>query len=94
MGFILYQLSLKAEAEAEKESRNWILDWNKQWEVARRSDVPGFEQDQRADVVSLLAKHIDEIASETERVLAGEAKLIKSIHPSWRLRKQVVFLHF
>lgn len=94
MGFILYQLSLKAEAEAEKESRNWILDWNKQWEVAKRSDVPSFEQDQRADVVSLLAKHLDEIASETDRVLAGEAKLIKSIHPSWRLRKQVVFLHF
>ncbi|MFA9459131.1 hypothetical protein ACERJO_20610 [Halalkalibacter sp. AB-rgal2] len=94
MGFVLYQLSLKVQAEAEEESRNWLLDWNKQWEVARSSDVPGFEQDQRADVVALLASQLDEFTSETDSVLAGETKLIERMHPSWRLKKQVLYLHF
>ncbi|CQR47181.1 hypothetical protein BN1058_01472 [Paraliobacillus sp. PM-2] len=94
MGFVLYQLSLKIQAEAAKETRNWILDWKKCWDVAKHSTILRIKQDQRADVVSLLAIQLDKIASETDKVLTGETKLIERIHPTWRLRKQVVFLHF
>lgn len=94
MGFVLYQLSLKVQAESEKENKNLILDWKKRWDVAKLSTVLRIEQDQRADVVSVLTNQIEEVANETDKVLAGDARLIERIHPSWRLRKQVVFLDF
>ncbi|WP_067724537.1 toprim domain-containing protein [Oceanobacillus damuensis] len=94
MGFVLYQLSLRIQAEAEDENRNLISDWKKRWDIAKQGTVLRIEQEERVDVVSLLANQLDEVAMEADKVLAGDAKLIESIHPSWRLRKQVIFLHF
>lgn len=94
MGFILYQQSLKVKAETEIESKGWLQDWIRQWKAIRLSYVTYLEHDQRANIISLLAEQLDEFTSEIDNVLKGKDTVFKLIHPSWRLKKQVLYLHF
>ncbi|MCT2534756.1 DUF2399 domain-containing protein [Aquibacillus koreensis] len=93
-GFVLYQQQLQLQAKIENENRELLVEWKNRWSEVKHTTVLNFDEDQRVAVVSILENVLDRIARDTEKVLDGETKPLGNLYPDWRLKKQLLFMHF
>ncbi|KKE78471.1 DUF2399 domain-containing protein [Bacilli bacterium] len=92
MGYGLFQYQQFIQKQKEEEKKQLIHEWKTRWEETRGTGK--VEDGLRLELLDLLENRLQLIANEGQRFLEGQVDKMETVNPSWRFRKQVLFLHF
>ncbi|GAB2566207.1 DUF2399 domain-containing protein [Gracilibacillus alcaliphilus] len=92
MGLALFQYQQKLGYQKEQDNKQQLTEWINAWQKVQHASTKGVSQ--RTDLLNRLADQLALLAEEAQYAIDHNTYRFKQLNASWRLKKQVTFLHF